>query len=44
LPELGEENVQRSTFVDYFGSMLEPKYQIETMNEQMEYRAICQKS
>lgn len=37
LPELGEENVQRSTFVDFFRNMLEAKYRIETMNEQMEY-------
>lgn len=37
LPELGEENIQRSTFVDFFGNMLEPKYRIETMNQQMEY-------
>lgn len=37
LPELGEENIQRSTFSDYFGNVLEPKYRIETMNQQMEY-------
>jgi DNA helicase II / ATP-dependent DNA helicase PcrA len=37
LPELGEENIQRSTFVDFFGNMLEKKYRIETMNQQMEY-------
>ena len=37
LPELGEENIQRSTFVDFFGNMLETKYRIETMNQQMEY-------
>ena len=37
LPELGEENIQRCTFVDFFGSALDPKYKIETMNEQMEY-------
>lgn len=37
LPELGEENIQRSTFVDFFGNMLETKYRIESMNQQMEY-------
>ncbi|MDP4180472.1 MAG: RNA polymerase recycling motor HelD [Bacillota bacterium] len=37
LPELGEENIQRSTFIDFFGSMIEKKYRIETMNQQMEY-------
>lgn len=37
LPELGEENIQRSTFADFFGNMLETKYRIETMNQQMEY-------
>lgn len=37
LPELGEENISRSTFADFFGNMLEKKYRIETMNEQMEY-------
>lgn len=37
LPELGEENIQRSTFVDFFKNMLETKYKIKTMNEQMEY-------
>lgn len=41
LPELGEENVQRSTFVDFFGNMLEKKYRIETMNQQMEYILSC---
>lgn len=37
LPELGEENIQRSTFADFFENMLETKYRIETMNQQMEY-------
>ena len=37
LPELGEENIQRSTFADFFGNMLETRYKIETMNQQMEY-------
>jgi len=37
LPELGEENIQRSTFIDFFGYMLETKYRIETMHQQMEY-------
>lgn len=37
LPELGEENVLRSTFVDFFGKLFGKKYRIETTNEQMEY-------
>lgn len=37
LPELGEENIQRSTFADFFGNVLEKRYRIETMNQQMEY-------
>lgn len=37
LPELGEENIQRSTFAGFFGNMLETGYRIETMNQQMEY-------
>jgi DNA helicase-2/ATP-dependent DNA helicase PcrA len=37
LPELGEENIRRSTFVDFFENIFEPKYRIETMNQQMEY-------
>ncbi len=37
LPELGEENIQRSTFTAFFGNMLNSEYQIETMNQQMEY-------
>ncbi len=41
LPELGEENIQRSTFVDFFGNMLETGYRIETMNQQMEYILSC---
>lgn len=36
LPELGEENIRRSTFVDFFASMLKVEYQIETLNQQME--------
>jgi len=37
LPELGEENIQRSTFADFFGNIADTKYRIETMNQQMEY-------
>jgi DNA helicase-2/ATP-dependent DNA helicase PcrA len=36
LPELGEENVERSTFADFFVNMLDTKYKLETSNEQME--------
>lgn len=37
LPELGEENVRRSTFADYFGNAFAADSQLETMNQQMEY-------
>lgn len=37
LPELGEDNIQRSTFIGFFGNIFEAKFKIETMNEQMEY-------
>jgi DNA helicase-2/ATP-dependent DNA helicase PcrA len=37
LPELGEENIRRNTFADFFGSLLGTEYRIETMNQQMEY-------
>ncbi len=37
LPELGEENIQQSTFADYFIKTIDAKYRIESMNEQMEY-------
>lgn len=37
LPELGEENVESSTFADFFAGMLDAKYRTETMNEHMEY-------
>ncbi len=38
LPELGEENVESSTFADFFASMMaDTKYRIETMNGHMEY-------
>ena len=37
LPELGEENIQRSTFADFFGTMPGTEYRIETVNQQMEY-------
>ncbi|MHB8063432.1 MAG: RNA polymerase recycling motor HelD [Ruminiclostridium sp.] len=37
LPELGEENIQRNTFIDFFGDILKSRYRIETMNQQMEY-------
>ncbi|MDP4093468.1 MAG: RNA polymerase recycling motor HelD [Bacillota bacterium] len=41
LPELGEENIQRSTFADFFGNIADKKYRIETMTEQMEYILSC---
>jgi len=37
LPELEEENIQRSTFADFFGKKIEGSYRVESMNEQMEY-------
>ena len=37
LPELGEENIRRSTFADFFGSSFAAGRQTETMNQQMEY-------
>lgn len=37
LPELGEENIQRSTFAGFFKALLGNGYRIETMNRQMEY-------
>jgi DNA helicase-2/ATP-dependent DNA helicase PcrA len=44
LPELGEENVQRNTFIDFFRSIFDPKYKLETMNQQMEYILSCDSS
>ncbi len=37
LPELGEENIRRSTFADFFGTAFLTNQQIETVNQQMEY-------
>jgi len=37
LPELGEENILRSTFADFFGNSFAAGRQTETMNQQMEY-------
>lgn len=37
LPTLGEEDIQRSTFLNFFKIKIEQKYKIETMNEHMEY-------
>ncbi len=37
LPELGEEDIKRSTFAGFFANMLEVKCRIETANEQMEF-------
>ena len=37
LPELGEENVDSSTFADFFTGVIDTKYRIETMNGHMEY-------
>jgi DNA helicase-2/ATP-dependent DNA helicase PcrA len=36
LPELGEENVERSTFADFFVNVIDTKYKLETSIEQME--------
>lgn len=36
LPDLGEEEIKRSTFTDYFRKMLDSRYRIESMNGQME--------
>lgn len=37
LPELGEENIRRTTFADFFSNTADSKYRIESMNQQMEY-------
>lgn len=37
LPELGEENIRRSTFADFFGTAFLADKHIETANQQMEY-------
>ncbi len=37
LPELGEENIRRSTFADFFNAAFLANLQTETMNQQMEY-------
>ena len=37
LPELGEENIRRSTFADFFGKAFLAGRQTETVNQQMEY-------
>lgn len=37
LPELGEENIRRSTFADFFGHIFWENQKTETMNQQMEY-------
>ncbi len=37
LPELGEENIRRSTFVDFFENIIGPGYRVESLSEQMEY-------
>ncbi len=36
LPELGEENVIRTTFHEYIEKVLGPELQVQTLNEQME--------
>lgn len=37
LPELGEENIRRSTFADFFSDSFLAGRHIETVNQQMEY-------
>ncbi len=37
LPELGEENIRRSTFADFFENILSTGLKKETMSQQMEY-------
>ncbi len=37
LPDLGEENVESSTFADFFARMIDAKYRVETINGHMEY-------
>ncbi|OPX42895.1 helicase IV [Ruminiclostridium hungatei] len=41
LPDLGEEEIKRSTFIDYFRKMLDSSYRIESMNGQMEDILSC---
>ncbi len=37
LPQLGEENISRSTFADFFKDLVGPGCHLETMNHHMEY-------
>ncbi len=37
LPELGEENMQQTTFYDYARRSISLEYKVEDMNDQMEY-------
>ncbi len=37
LPQLGEENISRSTFADFFKGLAGPGCHLETMNRHMEY-------
>ncbi|MCK4257360.1 MAG: UvrD-helicase domain-containing protein [Halanaerobiales bacterium] len=37
LPELGEENMRQTTFLEFAESMIEPDWELEDMNEQIEY-------
>jgi len=41
LPDLGEEEIKRSTFTDYFRKMLDSSYRVESMNGQMEDILSC---
>lgn len=41
LPELGEENINQTTFFEYARRFVEPIYRIEDINEQMEYLLSC---
>lgn len=41
LPELGEENIQRSTFSDFFMNLVDKSYKVESMNHQMEFILSC---
>lgn len=43
LPELGEENMYRTTFMEYAGSILGGRLKLEDMGRQMEYILSCKK-
>lgn len=37
LPELGEENMHQTTFIEYFNKIISPNFKQEDMNDQIEY-------